>query len=153
MKELNVILPVHVLPAAYTWDGENKSPPLEVHGIDNTISRSLAMIVNDPDAPGGHGFIHWIIWNMELVSVVPEDIPKDPVVTFPISAVQGTNSAGKTGYRGPCPPSGSTHRYEFKVYGMDTFLDIPQGSEKEVLVRAMQGHVVQFGETKAQYGR
>jgi len=106
MKELKIKLSVQILPFACTCDGEDKSPPLEIHGIDNPISKSLALVINDPDAPGGKGFVHWIMWNMELVSILPEDIPKEPAITFPISALQGLNNFGRIGYSGPCPPPG-----------------------------------------------
>jgi Raf kinase inhibitor-like YbhB/YbcL family protein len=152
MKELKVSLSVKTFPPGYTCDGDDISPPLQVKGIDNTISKSLALILDDPDAPGGQGFIHWLMWNMELVSVVPESIPMKPLVTFPINAVQGMNSFRRIGYSGPCPPRGHDHRYYFKVYGLDTLLDIPPGSGKESLIKAMQGHVVQYGEAMARYG-
>jgi Raf kinase inhibitor-like YbhB/YbcL family protein len=153
MKELKVIISVQMLPPAYTCDGEDKSPPLEIHGIDNSVSKTLGLIMNDPDAPGGKGFLHWIMWNMELVSVLPEDIPKTPAITFPISALQGMNNFGRIGYSGPCPPTGQTHRYDFKVYGLDTILTLSPGSGKDELIKAMAGHVVQYGETSVQYGR
>ena len=152
MKELKVSLPVTVFPPGYTCDGEDISPPVRVNGIDNSVSKSMALIVDDPDAPGGNGFVHWLMWNMELVSVIPEKIPKDPLVTFPISAVQGTNSFRKIGYSGPCPPRGQEHRYFFKVYGLDIMLALAPGSGKEQLVQAMRGHVVQYGEAMARYG-
>jgi Raf kinase inhibitor-like YbhB/YbcL family protein len=153
MKELKVTLSVCVLPPAYTCDGEDKSPPLEIHGIENSVSKSLALIMSDPDAPGGKGFVHWLMWNMELVSVLPESIPKAPEIRFPISALQGRNTFGQIGYSGPCPPAGQTHRYDFKVYGLDTILALPAGSGKDDLLKAMAGHVVQYGETSVQYGR
>ncbi len=98
MKELKITISMKTLPPAYTCDGEDKSPPLEIHGIDNSVSKTLGLIMNDPDAPGGKGFVHWIMWNMELVSVLPEDIPKTPAITFPIGALQGVNNAGRIGY-------------------------------------------------------
>jgi len=113
----------------------------------------LAIIVNNPDAPGGGGFVHWIAWNVELVKMIPEMIPKTPEVTFPITALQGLNSFGNIGYNGPCPPRGQTHRYFFKVYGLDCQISLPAGSTKEQLVKAMEGHVVQYGETYVTYGR
>ena len=66
-----------MLPSAYTCDGEDKSPPLEIHEIDNSISKTLGLIMDDPDAPGGKGFVHWIMWNMELVSVLPGRYPEN----------------------------------------------------------------------------
>jgi hypothetical protein len=90
---------------------------------------------------------------MELVRMIPEKIPNTPVVTSPLMAVQGKNSFGKIGYNGPCPPRGQTHRYFFKVYGLDTELTLAAGASKDQLLRAMEGHVVQYGETYVTYGR
>ena len=153
MEELNVKIAVKVLPNDYTCDGEDKSPWIEVGGVNTGKSRCLAIIVNDPDAPGGGGFVHWIAWNIELVKMIPEKIPKTPTVSFPLSAVQGINSFGNIGYNGPCPPKGKTHRYFFKMYGLDAELPLEGGASKEELVQAMQGHVVQYGETYVTYGR
>jgi Raf kinase inhibitor-like YbhB/YbcL family protein len=153
MEELRVSISVKVLPNDYTCDGEDKSPQIGVAGVNTEITKSLAILMNDPDVPGGGGFVHWIAWNIELVRMIPEKIPKTPEVTFPISAVQGKNSFGKIGYNGPCPPPGQTHRYFFKLYGLDTLLSLPAGSTRDQLVKAMQGHVVQYGETFASYGR
>jgi hypothetical protein len=153
MEDLKVKLSVTILPNNYTCDGEDISPQIGVEGVNTKISKSLAIIVNDPDAPGGGGFIHWIAWNVELVKMIPEKIPKTPVVDFPIRAVQGKNGFGKIGYSGPGPPYGQTHRYFFKLYGIDTELNLSPGATKSDLVKAMEGHVVQYGETFAKYGR
>jgi Raf kinase inhibitor-like YbhB/YbcL family protein len=153
MERLRVTISVRVLPNDYTCDGEDRSPEIGIGSVNTTISRTLAILVTDPDSPGGGGFVHWIAWNMELVRMIPENIPKIPEVSFPVRTVQGTNSFGKIGYSGPCPPAGHTHRYSFKVYGLDTTLDLPGGSTKDELVRSMQGHIVQFGETFVTYGR
>lgn len=153
MEELKVKISVKILPSDYTCDGQDISPEIDVGGVNTNISRSLAIIVNDPDAPGGRGFVHWIAWNMELVRMIPEKIPKTPAVTFPLKAVQGKNSFGKIGYNGPCPPRGQTHRFFFKVYGLDTELSLGAGATKDQLIKAMEGHVVQYGETYVTYGR
>ncbi len=153
MEELKVKISVKILPSDYTCDGEDISPEIDVGNVNTKNTRSLAIIVNDPDAPGGGGFVHWIAWNMELVRMIPEKIPRGPVVSFPLKAVQGKNSFGKIGYNGPCPPHGQTHRYFFKVYGLDTELSLKAGSTKDQLVKAMEGHVVQYGETFVTYGR
>ena len=153
MEELEVKIPVKILPADYSCDGQDISPEIDVGGVNTKISKSLAIIVNDPDAPWGGGFIHWLARNIELVRMIPEKIPKTPVVTFPLKAVQGKNSFGKIGYNGPCPPRGQNHRYFFKVYGLDTELALDAGASKDQLVRAMEGHVVQYGETYVTYGR
>jgi hypothetical protein len=153
MEALTVKISVKVLPNNYTCDGEDISPEIDVGGVNTAISKSLAIIVNDPDAPGGGGFIHWIAWNVELVKMIPEKIPNTPEVTFPITAIQGTNDFGNIGYNGPCPPQGQTHRYFFKIYGLDSQLSLPAGSTRDLLVKAMEGHVVQYGETYVTYGR
>jgi Raf kinase inhibitor-like YbhB/YbcL family protein len=153
MEDLKVKISVRVLPSDYTCDGEDRSPEIDVGGVNTATSKCLAIMVNDPDAPGSGGFVHWIAWNMELVRMIPEGIPKMPEVTFPMKAMQGTNSFGTIGYAGPCPPKGQTHRYFFKVYGLDAELPLKAGATKERFVAAMQGHVVQYGETYVTYGR
>jgi hypothetical protein len=153
MEELIVKMSVKTLSRDYSCDGKDISPEIDVDGVNAKTSKSLAIIVHDPDAPGASGFIHWVAWNIELVRIIPEKIPKTPVVTFPLKAVQGKNSFGKIGYNGPCPPRGQTHRYFFKVYGLDTMLALGSGATKDELDRAMDGHVVQYGETYVMYGR
>src|SRR5208337_2966665 len=153
MEELKITISVKILPSDYTCDGEDRSPEIGVGGVNTALSKCLAIILTDPDAPGGGGFVHWIAWNMELARLIPEKIPKTPEVTFPMKAVQGKNSFGRIGYNGPCPPKGQTHRYFFKVYGLDAELPLKAGATKEQLAGAMQGHVVQYGETYVTYGR
>jgi len=153
MEELKVKISVKVLPNDYTCDGEDKSPQIEVGGVNTDKSKYLAIIVNDPDAAGGGGFVHWIAWNIELVKMIPEKIAKTPTVSFPLTLIQGTNSFGKIGYNGPCPKEGKTHRYFFKMYGLDAELPLEGGATKEELIQAMHGHVVQYGETYVTYGR
>ena len=144
MEGLQVKISVKVLPNDYTCDGEDRSPEIDIGGVNTEKTKCLAILVNDPDAGGGGGFVHWIAWNMELVKMIPEKIPKTPHVTFPIRAVQGTNSFGTIGYSGPCPPMGQTHHYFFKVYGLDAELPLKAGATKDLFVAAMQGHVVQY---------
>ena len=153
MEPLTVKISVQVLPNDYTCDGEDKSPQITIGGVNTGLSKCLAIIVTDENPGDGRGFIHWLAWNIELVKMIPEAIPKTPEATFPLRAVQGTNSFGKTGYNGPCPPMGQTHRYSFKVYGLDNELSIPPGAGKDQLFPAMQGHLVQYGETFVTYGR
>jgi len=153
MEELKVKISVKILPKDYSCDGQDRSREIEVGGVNTEISKTLAIIVNDPDSPGSGGFIHWIAWNVELVRMIPENIPKTPFVTFPLKAVQGINSFGKIGYNGPCPPRGQTHRYFFKFYGLAINLDLAAGATKDQLVRAMEGHIVQYGETYVTYRR
>ncbi len=148
---ISVNLPFDTFPKKYTCDGENISPPLEISGVDPK-AKSLAIIMDDPDAPMGV-FTHWVIWNIPPnVSHLPEGIPAKAEISDPISAVQGRNDFGKIGYGGPCPPSG-VHRYRIKVYAIDIFLDLKPGSTKQDLERAMEGHILQVGESTASYGR
>jgi Raf kinase inhibitor-like YbhB/YbcL family protein len=153
MEELKVKIPVKILPADYSCDGQDISPEIDVGGVNTKISKSLAIIVNDPDAPGGGGFIHWLAWNIELVRMFPEKIPKTPVVTFPLKAVQGKNSFGKIGYNGPCPPRGQNHRYFFKVYALDTELNLGDNSRKKDVEKALQNHILAKGELIGLYSR
>jgi hypothetical protein len=87
------------------------------------------------------------------MAIIPGTIPKIPRVTSPIACYQGINDHGITGYTGPCPPPGESHRYQFRVYGLDNMLEILPGSTSHELVAAMRGHVLQYGETIALYTR
>ncbi len=139
------------IPTKYTCDGEDVSPPLTIEGLASN-AKSIAIIVDDPDAPMGV-FTHWVIWNIPPVSRIPEGIPKKAVINEPIKAVQGINDFGEIGYGGPCPPPGKPHTYRFKVYVLDTTLDLKPGATKEELEKAMEGHVIQYGELRGVYGR
>lgn len=151
--KISVEISVLKLPYNYTCDGDDISPAITLGGVDPAVTKSLALIVNDPDEPGGGDFTHWLIWNIEPVRIIPEAIAKEPEVSFPFAARQGKNSFGRIGYSGPCPPKGRDHRYEFKVFGLDAVLDLQAGAEKKALLKAMEGHVVQYGETYVLYGR
>jgi hypothetical protein len=83
------------------------------------------------------------------VDVIPPGLPRESIVSSPVPAVQGRNDHGRIGYTGPCPPRGSTHRYTFKVWGLDRMLDLVPGASKGDLIGAMRGHVLQYGETAA----
>lgn len=139
------------IPEKYTCDGIDISPPLHISRIDER-ARSLAIIVDDPDAPAGV-FTHWIAWNVPPAGEIPEGIPKDGVVNAPLKMVQGVNDFGKLGYDGPCPPEGQMHRYYFRVYALDTTLDLEPGASRKELEKAMEGHVIQYGEIMGVYGR
>jgi Raf kinase inhibitor-like YbhB/YbcL family protein len=148
---LDVRLGFDPFPEMYTCDGENISPPVKIDGIDGSVA-SMAMILEDPDAPRGT-FVHWLIWNLEPSATVAEGIPTEGEVLYLAEAVQGTNDFGLIGYYGPCPPSGQAHRYVLKVYGLDSSLDLAPGSDRSDLETAMVGHLLQSGETVATYGR
>lgn len=130
------------IPAQYTCDGQDKSPPLNVEDVPSN-ARSLALIVDDPDAPGGT-WVHWVLWNIDAGTreIATGSLPKN--------AVQGINDFKKNGYGGPCPPSG-THRYFFKLYALDTLLDLPKKTTKADLERAMKAHIVGQAEIIGRY--
>ena len=136
MGTLNLTSPafehMEEIPAKYTCQGDDINPPLKIGGIPGNAA-SLVLIVDDPDAPMGT-WNHWVMWNIPLISSIPED-------SVPAEAVQGLNSWPKNKYGGPCPPSG-THRYFFKLYALDTKLTLGNGSGKKDVAQAMQGHII-----------
>ncbi len=126
------------IPARYTCQGEDISPPLAWQGAPDE-TQSFALIMDDPDAPG-RTWVHWVVYNLPPnVHALPEGIAAD--AALPGEAVHGRNSWGRNDYGGPCPPSG-THRYFFKLYALDSTLDLPPGAGKEEVLRAMEGHIV-----------
>jgi len=127
------------IPPKYTCEGENINPSLEVNNVPEG-TKSLALIMEDPDAPNGT-FDHWIVWNIS---------PNEAIAEQSIPGISGTNSFGKTGYGGPCPPSGS-HRYFFKMFALDTELDLQAGSDKNALFEAMEDHILAQGELMGHY--
>ena len=118
------------IPAKYTCNGQNVNPPLRIEDIPPG-TQSIAIIVDDPDAPG-KTFIHWLIWDIEPTNEIAEN-------TAP--GTQGRTDFGKSAYGGPCPPSG-THRYFFRVYALGTTLGVAEGSSRADLERAMKGHTL-----------
>ena len=140
------------IPSKYSCEGRDINPPLIIEEIPNN-TKYLALIMDDPDAPRGT-FVHWVAWNIEAVNEIPEAIPKMHVVTSPISMRQGKNSAYQIGYIGPCPPVGhGVHHYHFKIYALDTELDLPESSKKEDLLEAMNGHIIEQAEVVGLYKR
>jgi Raf kinase inhibitor-like YbhB/YbcL family protein len=127
------------IPKKYSCEGENINPPLEINRFPKD-TKTLAIIFEDPDATRGI-FDHWLVWNI---------LPNEPISENYIGGISGRNSFGNTGYGGPCPPSGS-HRYYFKVYALDTSLNLPAGADKKQLQDAMQGHIITSGEVMAHY--
>ena len=126
------------IPARYTCTGDDISPALQWRGVPES-SRSLALIMDDPDAPG-KTWVHWVVYNLPPDSTgLPEAIHADD--DLPGDAVHGRNSWGRNDYGGPCPPSG-THRYFFKLYALDTMLDLPPGAPKQDVLGAMEGHIL-----------
>jgi Raf kinase inhibitor-like YbhB/YbcL family protein len=122
-----------LIPAKYTCVGSNINPALVITNIPNG-TKSLALIIDDPDAPNGT-FDHWIMWNIPVIAVIDENSAP---------GIQGKNGKGENKYIGPCPPSG-THHYNFKVYALDTKLDLPVGSDKNALLKTMDKHILASG--------
>jgi hypothetical protein len=138
-----------MIPRKYTCDGENISPPLTWSQVPEG-TESFALIADDPDAPG-RTFVHWVIYNISAgVTELPESIPNEETVLD--GAEQGRNSSNKTGYMGPCPPSG-THRYFFKLYALDTTVKGGPGLSKSDLIGEIEGHVLAEGQLMGKYKR
>jgi Raf kinase inhibitor-like YbhB/YbcL family protein len=137
------------IPRQYTCDGDNISPPLSWETVP-AGTKSIALIADDPDAPGGT-FVHWVLYDLPAdLEGLPEDLPADKM--FPIGGEQGINSTNNLGYMGPCPPSG-THRYFFKVYALDEKTNLPAGETKSRLLEAMEGHILAQGQIMGKYRR
>ncbi len=133
------------IPVKYTCDGQDISPPLQWSEPPEG-TQSFALIVDDPDAPVGT-WVHWVLFN------IPAEIRDLPEQTSPpADSRDGQNSWGRTGYGGPCPPGG-THRYFFKLYALDTRLNLATGASKEELLQAMEGHVLAQAEVMGTYTR
>ena len=133
-----------MVPAKYTCDGTDVSPPLAIEGVPEN-AKSLALIVDDPDAPAGT-WVHWVVWNIDpkTKEIAEGSVPK--------GAQQGMNDFRKRDYGGPCPPSG-THRYFFKLYALDTLLSLGTGAAKADLERSLHGHLLAQAEIIGLYRR
>ncbi len=138
------------IPKKYTCDGEDLSPALSWSGVPKG-TQSLALITDDPDAPSGT-FIHWVLYGIPGdLKGLPEGVAKTGTVQG--VGAQGTNGARRTGYMGPCPPKGNPHRYFFKLYALDTKLNLKEGASKADVEKAMQGHILAQGQAMGKYGR
>ena len=132
------------IPKHFTCDGQDISPTLKIEGVPQA-AKSLVLIADDPDAPSGT-FTHWLIWNLR------PDVTEILATTPPAGAVQGVNDFGRNNYGGPCPPSG-VHRYYFKLFALDTTLELPAKSRRKVLDAAMQGHIIGEATLMGRYAR
>ncbi len=132
------------IPSKYTCDGANVNPPLKIENVP-AGTKSLALIVDDPDAPRGI-WVHWVVWNIDpKIGEIREN-------TVPKGSIQGVNDFEKHDYGGPCPPSG-THRYFFKVYALDTLLNFSSDAGKAGLEKAMQGRILAQAQIVGLYKR
>jgi hypothetical protein len=138
-----------MIPAKYTCDGEDASPPLKWTGVPEG-TKSLALISDDPDAPMGT-WVHWVMWNVPpSAGELSENVSPKP--ELPDGSRQGISDFRRPGYGGPCPPSG-VHRYYFKIYALDTMLDLPSSTRKADLLKAMKGHILAEGQLMGKYSR
>jgi hypothetical protein len=138
------------IPKKYTADGPDVSPPLE-WTEPPPGAKSLALICDDPDAPVGT-WVHWVLWGLPAATrTLEENVSQTE--TLPSGAKQGRNDFKRIGYGGPSPPRGPAHRYFFKLYALDTQLDLKPGATKAELEKAMKGHILAQGELMGKYGR
>lgn len=138
-----------IIPRQYTGDGQNISPPLHWEPVPEG-TQSIALICDDPDAPGGM-WVHWVMWNiLPGANDLAENVPPHP--ELPDGSRQGITDFRRPGYGGPCPPSG-THRYYFKIYALGTMLDLPGNAGKAGLLKAMRGHILAEGQLMGKYSR
>jgi Raf kinase inhibitor-like YbhB/YbcL family protein len=132
------------IPVKYTCDGSDLSPQMDLTAVPQG-TQSLALIADDPDAPMGT-CVHWVLF----------DLPPD-LVSLPEGAsgtgTQGKNSSQSLSYGGPCPPKGAPHRYYFKLYALDSLLNLAEGATKAEVEKAMQGHILAQGQLMGKYGR
>ena len=132
--------PNTMIPPKFSCEGMSISPALHIGDIP-AQTKSLAIIVHDPDAAKPGGFTHWVAYNIDPAQDIPEEFK---------GGVQGLNGGGKTGYAGPCPPTG-VHHYHFMVYALDTRLQLNDNTGKAELEKAMQGHILAQGELVGLY--
>lgn len=138
------------IPAQYSCDSDDVSPKLSWSGIPEG-TKTNAVIMDDPDAPGGT-WVHWVVYGISHdAGGLPEGVP--PLDTLDGGARQGKNDFGRTNYGGPCPPRGGPHRYFFKVYALDDNLVLGPGATKAELVREMNGSILAQGELMGRYTR
>jgi Raf kinase inhibitor-like YbhB/YbcL family protein len=130
-----------LMPGKFTCEGGDINPALSIEDIPDG-TKSLALVVDDPDAPIGT-WVHWVVFDIPVTSKIEENS---------IPGKQGSNTAGERKYHGPCPPSG-THHYFFKIYALDTMLNLNEGITKSQLEQAMQGHILAKAELVGLYKR
>ncbi len=141
------------IPKKYTGEGEDLSPPLAWSNIPKG-TKEIALICDDPDAPGGT-WVHWVLYKIPAgTTSLPEGLPPEKTLDTPAGAVQGINSFGKVGYGGPMPPKGhGTHHYHFKVCALDKPVTLPPGRDKKALLAEIRDHMLAQGELMGTYQR
>jgi len=138
------------IPEKFTCKGPDVSPALRWTGAPSG-TQSYALVMDDPDAPAGV-WVHWVVWNIPpSVTEFMENVPKDAELKD--GTRQGKNSFGKTGYNGPCPPPGQTHRYYFRVYALNAMLDLKPGATAAALELAVKKHLLDRTEIMGKFSR
>ncbi len=139
-----------MIPVPYTCDGKDVSPELSWSGAPKD-TKSFALVCEDPDAPGGT-WTHWVIYDIPVsVTRLPMGVP--PTRELAEGAKQGMNDFHRIGYGGPCPPKGPAHHYYFTLYALDATLQVSPGITREVLLRAMEGHILEEAKLMGRYQR
>lgn len=150
VEKLNISLPFEgVMPDKYSRNGDNVSPNIRVSGVPEE-AESLAVVMDDMDSPGRLSFTHWVIWNLPVNSSIPENLSDRRRLPDLSGAVQGENSFGQIGYVGPDPPVG-THTYRFRVYALNSELDLSSGASKKQLLSSIEGKMVGKAKLEADY--
>lgn len=138
------------IPAVYTCAGKNRSPELSWSGAPAGV-KSFALLVTDPDAPMGV-YKHWVVYNLPAAANhLPADLPDAASIAG--GGVQGTNQRGTIGYHGPCPPPGPAHHYHFRLYALDTMLQLKPGATCDEVEAAMRGHQLAVTDLVGTFGR
>jgi Raf kinase inhibitor-like YbhB/YbcL family protein len=138
------------IPKKFTCEAVDTSPALEWSGVP-AKTNSLALIVDDPDAPAGT-WVHWVLWNLPVsVHSLPEGVPNSEQLDS--GARQGRNDFRKIGYNGPCPPPGTTHRYFFRLYALDVKVELAPGATRQAIDAAMRGHILAQAEYMGTFQR
>ena len=136
-----------MIPEKFTCDGGDINPELQIQNVP-AGARSLALILHDPDAPAPGGFTHWVVWNID---------PAQPYIkeeSMPPGAMEGMNSAGRVGYMGSCPPPGDDpHHYQFRLYALDSPLDLPETTKAAELELEIEKHLLETAELVGLYSR
>jgi len=132
---LSSIFEDNFIPQKYTCDGQDINPPIFIKNLPED-TKTIVIIVEDIDAPSGV-FVHWLAWNIPPIKEIPEGYQPPN---------EGINDFGKINYGGPCPPPGKEHRYFFRVYALNSILNLPSGSKKEELLPLLKGKILKSGE-------
>lgn len=134
------------IPKKFTCEGGDINPELLIQNVPEG-TRSLALVLHDPDAPAAGGFTHWTVWNIDpQTAIIKEE-------STPPGSVEGKNGGGKCGYMGPCPPVGAAHHYHFRLYALDAPLDLPDGAPAGALQKGIDAHKIAEAELVGIYGR